>query len=672
MKKLVLTVAFCNCVLFAFCQKSPYKFGDVSLEEVKMSAYDQDSSAAAVVLVDYGNSAIKYSSSKDWFNLQFERTTRIKIFNKEGYEHANFEVPIYHSGSSKERLSGLKVVTYNLDNGKISETKIKSDAIFEEKYDQNTDFIKFTAPNIREGSVVEVTYTITSDFLHYFRDWDFQTTIPVVWSEYRAAIPEYFTYEKFMQGYVPLHINESETLTKTISITSKERSVGKVTQTTFSTDNINYQELNFRWVAKEVAAFRSEPFMTTYLDYISKINFELAYYKFPNEPIQQIIGTWAGLNKTFLENDYFGNAVNGSGFLKKIAEEVTTNANTPQEKVEDIFNFVLTNIEWDGTYRKFLTDDNFRAALDKKKGSSSHINLMLVSMLQKIGISAHPVILSTRNHGFVREDFAISSQFNYVIALVTLGEKSLLLDATDRLLPMGALPEHCLNGRGYIISKDNPGWISLEAPKSKITTTTELTLDTEGKFTGNLKIISDGYAARKARASFLSKGEEEYLKNFTLAKTLSITKSEFKNAKEIKETFQENHEFLVDAIEGAPGTVYLSPIIHLAEETNPFKLEKREYPVDFGSPYDKVYMLKLNIPDTYEFDEIPQSKVIALPGNGGRFIYNTQVIGNTLSITSMLSINKGIFNQEEYPNLREFFNIVVAKQAEQVVLKKKI
>jgi hypothetical protein len=670
MKKFVLAVAFCNCVLFAFCQKAPIKFGDVSLEEVKMSTYNQDTSAAAIVLADYGSSSIEYNQTNG-FQLHFDRLTRIKIFTKDGYEHANFEVPIYHSGSSKERLSGLKVVTYNLDNGKISETKIKSDGVFEEKYDQNTDLIKFTAPNIREGSVVEVTYKIISDFTHYFRDWDFQATIPVLWSEYRAAVPEYYNYEKFMQGYISLQINESKTLPKTISITSKERSDGYVTRTSFSSNNINYQELNSRWVAKDVPAFRSEPFMTTYLDYISKINFELAYTKFPNQPIQQVMGTWADLNKTFLENDYFGNAVNGSGFLKKIAEEVTANANTPQEKVEDVFNFVLTNIEWDGTYRKFLTDDNFRAALDKKKGSSSHINLMLVSMLKKIGINANPVILSTRNHGFIHENYAISSQFNYVIALVTLGEKSILLDATDRLLPMGVLPERCLNGRGYIISKDNPGWISLNAPKSKSTATTELTLSAEGKFTGNLKIISDGYAARKARASYLTKGEEEYLKNFALAKTLSITKSEFKNAKEIKENFQENHEFLVEAIEGAPGTVYLSPIMHLAEETNPFKLEKREYPVDFGSPYDKVYMLKLNIPDNYEFDEIPQSKVVALPGNVGRFIYNTQVVGNTLNITSMLSINKGIFNQEEYPNLREFFNIVVAKQAEQIVLKKK-
>ena len=65
------------------------------------------------------------------------------------------------------------------------------------------------------------------------------------------------------------------------------------------------------------------------------------------------------------------------------------------------------------------------------------------------------------------------------------------------------------------------------------------------------------------------------------------------------------------------------------------------------------------------------SKVIMLPEGAGKFVYNVQVVGNVISITSMLSINRSLFSQDEYPHLREFFNQVVAKQAEQIVLKKK-
>src|SRR5690606_22213269 len=267
--KRLFTIAFVSITLISFCQKPPLKFGDVSDKEVSLTIYPTDSSAAAVVLYDYGTSAITYNQSDDWFKLGFERITRIKILTKDGYEYADFEVPLYHSSSAKEKLTGLKVVTYNLENGKIVETKMKSDGVFEEKYDQNIDLIKFTAPNVKEGSVIEVAYKITSDFLHYFRDWEFQSTIPVVWSEYRASIPEYFNYEKFMQGYITLFVNETKDVTKSILITSKERSGGRITQTSFQTDKIDYRENNHRWATKDVPAFRSEPYMTSSHDYIS-------------------------------------------------------------------------------------------------------------------------------------------------------------------------------------------------------------------------------------------------------------------------------------------------------------------------------------------------------------------------------------------------------------------
>jgi hypothetical protein len=671
MKSLILSLLMVSYL--GFSQKAPIKFGDVSLEEVKLKAYEPDSTAAAVVLVDYGSSTMEYNRLDNWFRLIFERTTRIKILKKDGYRYANFRIPVYQSVTSKnkEKLIGLKVVTYNLEDGKIVQSKIKPDGIFEEKYNQNYFVIKFTAPNVKEGSVVEVTYQIVSDFLHYFRDWEFQTTIPVVWSEYRASIPEFFNYEKFIQGYVPVHIIESKESPKSFLVTTRDSEGGSTAQTRFETDKIAYKELNYRWVVKDVPAFRNEPFMTTHLDYISKINFELAYYKLPNQAIEPVMGTWADLSKSFLESENFGRAVKGSAFLKKITDQVISDATTQQEKVAAIYKFVVTNMEWDSSYLLLLNDHKLKDAFDKKRGGSSHINLMLVSMLQKAGLDANPVILSTRDHGFVRESVAVSSQFNYVIAQVLLDGKSILLDATDRLLPMGVLPEYCLNGRGFVIANDNHGWVELGAPVSRASASAELELTEEGTFRGKLRINSDGYVGRHLRNVYLEKGEAGYIKGFEPGKLLTITKSAFKNIKELQEPFEEIHDFTWDGNSRSPGAIFLSPILCLNEAQNPFKLEKREYPVDFGSPFDKIFTLKLSIPDNFEIDEVPESKVIFLPNNGGRFLYNVQTTGNTINITSLLKISRSLFTSDDYPALREFYNIVVAKQAEQIVLKEK-
>jgi hypothetical protein len=407
----------------------------------------------------------------------------------------------YHSGGNNEKISGLKAVTYNLENGKVVETKMKNDGVFNEKFDNNIDFTKITLPNVKEGSIVEITYKVGSDFLFNFQDWEFQRTIPVVLSEYRARIPEYFNYDKYMQGYIVLAINEKNTVPASINIVTKERSGGahEATQTTFSNDKIDYQENRFRWAAQNVPAFKAEPYITSSNDYMSKINFELANTQFPNQPMKQYMGSWDDINKLFSESEDFGMVVTGNGFLKKIAEEVTAGITEPEQKVNAIVNYVKQNVLWDGKNRKYLTQP-LRKVLDDKKGSSSDINLLLASLLDKAEIESFPVLLSTRDHGFVRETIAISSQFNYVICLANIGGKSVLLDATEKLLPVGMLPERCLNGSGFVVSKSGFKWVPLQSKtKSRTIVNADLKLTTSADLTGKLQIDRTGYDALASR-----------------------------------------------------------------------------------------------------------------------------------------------------------------------------
>jgi hypothetical protein len=255
--------------------------------------------------------------------------------------------------------------------------------------------------------------------------------------------------------------------------------------------------------------------------------------------------------------------------------------------------------------------------------------------------------------------------------MAIFNDKKILLDATDRLLPIGILPERCLNGRGYAISNQNPGWVDLVAPKSRTGGASKLTLSSNGEFTGELKITSDGYYGRKSRNSFLTLGESEYLKSFQTGKDFQITKAEFQHTHKLDKPLEEKYDIKLEAVEGAPGTLYFSPIYYLNEQENPFKLEKREYPVDFGSAFERTFVITLTLPDNYALDEIPESKIFSMPQGAGRYLYNVNVTGNVINITSMLSINRSLFSQDEYPALREFYNLVVAKQAEQIVLKKK-
>lgn len=658
-------------VISGYSQKVPIKLGDIPMEDMKMAVYDLDSSAVAVVLADFGDSKITYSTSTG-FNLTFERIRRIKILKKEGYKWADFEIPLYGANGKNEDYSALKAYTYNLEGGKIVETKMKNDAVFKEQTNENWRLIKFTLPNVKEGSIIEFTYKVSSPYWFNFQDWEFQSSIPTRMSEYRTKIPEYFSYQRYMQGYIPMDVNESDVAPRTITLMSSDRSEGAVTTTTISSDKIDYMENQNRWIANNVPSFKEEPFITSTKDYISKINFELASIQMPNRPFEPVMGTWEQINKQLLEADNFGLVVKQSNFLTKKVEELTVGMSDPNQKIGAIYNYVKENLIWDGLMRKY-TDGNFKKVLDEKKGNSAEINLLLTSMLQKADLSADPVLISTRENGSVRQQIPISSQFNYVLCSVTVGEKTVLLDATDRSLPITILPERCLNGSGFIVSKNGYRWINLYPNfKSKSNTNLDLVISEDGVLKGKIIISSDGYDAQRVRNNYASKGEAGYLKSLTDTYAWQLQKSQFENINSVSNAVKETHEVVLENhVQSSGGIIYLNPILRDRIEENPFKLEKREYPVDFKSPFERLITGKISLPEGYTMDELPKPKVVSLPNNSGRYMYSLTPIGNAISVTSLLVINKSLFTQEEYETLREFYNQVVAKQAEQIVIKKK-
>lgn len=676
MRKIYLCFLLCASIS-VLAQKAPIKFGDIPIEDMKMKIYPKDSSAEAVVLADFGESTISYEQRLG-FILTFDRIRRIKILTKDGLKWGDFSIPLYHNSSDEEKLANIKVVTYNLENGKVIETKAKSDSYLKEKYDANNNITKVTWPNVKEGSVLEISYKVVSDFLFNFQDWEFQTTIPTRWSEYRARIPQYFNYEKYMQGYVVLSLNENETKPSSFTITSAQRINGGIsvtqTSTTFNQDKIDYVENRFRWAASEVPAFKSEPFITTPKDYISKMNFELSFTNFPQEfsnpGIKQYMGSWEDINKTYWEA--VGDEITGNNSLKNQVESITSGLTTPEQKVNAIFNYVRQNVLWDDTYRKY-PENSPKKTLDEKKGSSAEINFLLACLLDKAEIEVSPVLLSTRNHGFVRESIPVSTQFNTVVCLARVGDKSILLDATDKFLPVGMLSEECLNGKGLVVSKGGFKWVNLQpATKTKTLFSADLSLVESGELKGSLKVDKNGYDAVDARKLYVDKSEKDYLNDFTKGRSWTLSKSEFQNVKEIQMPFKEIHELTINEhITKAGNTIYLSPFVLAKKAENPFKQEKRNYPVDFGHSFDEMYIAKIVIPDGYIIDELPKTKLFALPENAAKYSFNLVQFGNTINVTSNLSINKGLFTQDEYANLREFYGMVVAKQSEQIVLKKK-
>jgi hypothetical protein len=117
--------------------------------------------------------------------------------------------------------------------------------------------------------------------------------------------------------------------------------------------------------------------------------------------------------------------------------------------------------------------------------------------------------------------------------------------------------------------------------------------------------------------------------------------------------------------------IYIKPSLKTDFDENPFKQPKREYPVEFPYPFKDQFILNLTIPTGYKVEELPKSVKVNLPDEGGTFQYLSSVKENVIQLIIKIQLDQLRFEPDDYVLVKEFFNQIATKSAEQVVLKKK-
>ncbi len=641
MKRILLLLLLCSFLSTVQAQKEPIKFGEIDIENLKMTVYPGDSSAGAVILADFGRSDFDYN-----FDVAFYQHVRIKILNKSEFERANVKIKHF----AGDNVSKLKASTYNLENGKIVESEVDKDDIFDEKVSKEVSSKNFTFPNVKEGSIIEYTFEVNLGSWRRIRPWYFQHDIPVIYSEYRVELPEDFRYKKIMTGYIGLEEAQSE---------PRNASFGGST----------IRVLAQRYVAQNVPAFREEPNLASPDDYISKITFELDEIAIPGQMIKHYMPeSYEHLSHHLATTGVFERQLNKGKIVRDEVENITNGIDSDEEKVKAIYSWVQDNFEIDTDFN----EDNYKKILEEKRGFPFDINMILLMMMQEAGFNAEPVYISTRSNGILHPYYPSQYNFNYMLCLVTAGETSYLLDASDKYLPFNTIGRKCLNGKGLVISEDNPRWVNLNPSLQNMEfLASSLQLNENGDLEGQMKMSRKGYEAINFRRENKEK-QKEYKETFTEDMAMWIINEHNISGLEMNEdAVEENLDVQITGYAQSTGeAIYFNPIVHDRIEENPYKLEERLYPVDYAVPVKKVSSFTIAIPDSYAVDQLPETVAYALPGNGGRFVYSASVNGNVIMVTSQLMINKTVFLQEDYAALRQFYAEIVAKQSEQIILKK--
>lgn len=673
---------FTLLILPPFVFAASDKFGKVSDEEMHSRVCPIDSNAHAYFIFDHGHTYFEYPDTRIHLNIPdnedrgfvmiHEHHFRIKILDKQGYDWAEVEIPLYYD-NGEEKITSLKAATYNLDGKKIGKSKFKRGDMVIEETSRHWKTAKLALPDVREGSIIEVEYTIQSEFYFNLRDWHFQRGIPVLHSEYTAEIPEYFNYSQAQKGYFAIG-TRMEKIPKTITFTIVDRGDDWVPDSKTMSERVRYNVSKYSFELKDVPAFPDAPFLRSWENYISKVEFELKSTQFPRRPMKLYSTSWEEVDNTLFQHHLFGQELKNANHLNEAVDKISRDhPDDAKAKVRMALAHMQERMGWNGT-RSLLPEKSLSRAYKQANGNSAEINLNLVLLLRELGIKSFPLALSTQDHGVIHPAYPSLTRFNYVIAYAHLEDGFVLLDATDPYSGPNLLPYRCLNDKGRLIGGSGDKWIKLmDYQDYSSSGNYEITLSGDLSMSGSASFKLSGYGAYEIRKALQSKdGTNSYAESlneqypdFIISDVETSENPSGQDELQLSYTLKSR-----DKVSSGGDLVYfpLCPLPWL--DKNPLTLEERKYPVEFNYPKKIQQTFVITFPEGYVLAELPQPINASLPDRSAMFVCQPTQMGNSIMVSNTIMINRSLYLPEEYEYLKSLFRMIIEKQSENIVLKK--
>lgn len=654
MKKICIVLFIVTSCVSA--QRGLKNLPKITISDFNIESRAIDSIADAQIIEDIG---FTYFIEKDnYLQHVLEKTTRIQILNKQGKDEGVIKIPFYVGGRIDEEVVSFKATCYNLINNKIEKQTVNKKVLLENDINEWWKEKKYAFPNVKEGTIIEYSYEITSTRNFNLRKWYFQHKIPTKKSKYKLELCPYYNYIMLKNGEFKY-----------------DKDTTYIRRENFYFNYLDHDTKTYEWEASNIPAFKNDKYVTCEDDYLLNIEFQLESYRGVRGGKYDLMQTWEKLTEELLDKS------NGFGhFLKskkktnlEVVNSLNLESKSTSEKIQIIYDYVRNNFYWNKYYGIYT--DNKKDFLKTKTGNVAAINLYLCSLLNSAGIQANPLLSSTRSHGKVFYKYPFLDHFNYVTVFVKNGNEKYILDATETLLPMGLLPKRSINGYGLIVQnlaeEKKAEFLPMVPIKKNITEVTFFTnIDVEkGLINTFVKAQYDGYNAFNYRDLLKDKGEVAVENKINKEWGANVEEMVVKNYNNLKKplsfTFKVNEE-----IDRLGDKIIFTPFDKNDYASNNLKDNNRNYPVDYGCSNDDSFRSVLKIPQGYTIEYLPKSNSLIDGELKLSFNYVVEQNINVVSIKVDILRKKLIYESKEYDTLKKFYDSVEKMMNESIILKK--
>jgi transglutaminase-like putative cysteine protease len=662
--KNILVILFLSCV-YSFGQD--LKSGIITLQDFELKTEDTSDDHDAILILNSVD--VVFVDYKQYLSIR----QRIRIETEKGLDYATQSIQLYQSDSGRETLKNLSGTTYNLTDGKVEKVELDVNSVFEEDLSEFYTLKSFTMPDVRIGSIIEFSYVVESPF-PYIDDINLQYGIPIINLALNIQFPNYYSYNVVFNPKSRYKIDFNakdfeDSLTSTLIDASESDyfdSDQKIQQVRVSNKSISFTQ-------QHIPALLPEFLSGNLNKYRAKMIINIASFNdVQTGKVRKEFGTtWEAVAKTIYDSDKFGDEVKRSRFFRKDLEDLTQSLTTPKEKVTAILDFLKLKVKWDGKYGVF-TKDGIKEAYKKGSGNVSEVNLLLVSMLREAEIEANPVLVSSVDNE--TPIFPTREGFNYIVVQVSYGDEKVLVDATEKFAGLNLLPIRAANWKGRLIKKDGSSeWIRLtDNQKSEDIVFLNIKLDSESEASGNGQKRHTNYRALNSRNTNMNSTEDElekHIQNDNVGLEISNVIVEGLENVDSDLTYKYDIKFK-NAFDKVGDNIYITPLLYEANEESPFKLETRKLPLDLSFPYKTKTIVNIKIPEGYEVESIPESIKAVYNDTIGYYKYVTRNQGNMISTVATFNLDVSVIQPKDYPVFKKFFEAIVEKDAQKIVLKK--
>lgn len=287
------------------------------------------------------------------------------------------------------------------------------------------DDICFLATTLSAGNypfTIDYTYELELSSLFFWHDWLPQKSVPVARSVYTVIVPAATEF--------------------------RYRPVGALPEPTVTVDP-DGKWRTCTWSLDSVAAFKAEPLAPPAFESQLRVEFAPRQTRLKRFVIDG--ESWASLAASY-------DAIAASAFAldseSKAAaarwSAVASDLNTLHEHLMSRQRYVSINIGIGG-WQPHAAGATYK----NRYGDCKDLSTLYAALLNELGVSAHLVLLRTRDEGHIDPGFPTLSNFNHAILLYTIGADTTWVDPTCNVCALGDLPEADEGTYGLIIDPDS-------------------------------------------------------------------------------------------------------------------------------------------------------------------------------------------------------------------------